>query len=102
MNLSSLSRWNNLNWTSTKTKNNAVELDTIRNLKNLNQNLMLTNNYKLLAEINNWSNILNISKLMKLPLDFSKMRNFDDSGFIFDKDRVTNKTFYGNGNFLSK
>ena len=39
---------------------------------------------------------------MKLPIDFSSMRNNDDSGFVFDKVRITSRSFYGNGNFLSK
>jgi len=43
-----------------------------------------------------------IDKLMKLPLDLSHLKNYDNSELSIDKERMSNRTFYGNGNFLSK
>ena len=81
---------------------NFSQFNSTFKAKKTSQNLDLNRNSRLASESKQWRNYLNISKFMKLPLDFSLIRSLEDSGFVFDKVRITSRTFYGNGNFMSK
>ena len=99
----SLNSWSKIiyPWLTDAKTNNSVLLNSSLKAKRTCGDVEPTNIVRMLSG-EKCLNYLNITKFMKLPFDFTHFHSSEDSGFVFDKVRINNRTFYGNGHFISK
>lgn len=82
--------------------NKTIIASESKNLRELSRDMSFQKNLKMIAKGKNGLHNIPITKLMNLPLDLSHIKSYENAGLNVEKERISSRTFYGNGNFLSK